>query len=104
MQFYDFGQVGPGGRKSVVRAFMRDGVRALLPRCLRVLSRSNWTGTGRAIDDMALATCVHGLLHAAFDKLHGWGAGRNSNVRAHAMPSSLDAVEDGQADEDWLEK
>ena len=65
IQYYDHGQIA-GGPAAVMRAFYTHGVRALFPRVLRVLQRSNWCGTAQAMDDMGLPTVIHGVLPAAY--------------------------------------
>ena len=65
VQYYDHGQVR-GGRIGILRAMYIHGVRALLPRVLRVLQRSNWTGTSMAMNDMGIPAVIHGLLPAAY--------------------------------------
>ena len=69
VQYYDNGQI-TGGRRAVERSLYTYGVRALLPRTLRVLSRNNWTGTGRSLDDIGLVLVVHSLLKAAYFRMH----------------------------------
>ena len=50
----------------MMRAMYTHGVRALLPRVLRVLQRSNWTGASMAMNDMGLPTVIHGILPTAY--------------------------------------
>ena len=82
-----------------MRVLCTIGLRALLPRSLRVFARSNWTGAGVALDDVGLAASIHGLLLHAYQKLYQGAALTDKAVRGDAGAGG-----GGEGDvEDWLE-
>ena len=106
IQYYDNGQI-PGGRIAIERAFYVYGVRAVLPRAIRILARSNWTGTGMAFDDVGLALSIHGILEMTYLRLYprviarppasqAARAARDAPGEAHGAGQAGDA-------EDWAE-
>ena len=100
VQYHDRGQI-VGGRRAIEKAMYLYGVRSLLPRALRVLSRNNWTGTGPALDDLGIASCVHGLLGASFAKMLSWSDG-DAGRGGRGAPMAIADVDDNDSDyEDW---
>lgn len=106
VQYFDHGEI-EGGRRGVEKAMYLYGVRALLPRALRVLARNNWTGTGEALDGIGLAECVHGLLGASLLRMQSMqGAAHDLGEPPHAAAplAVLDVAEDMVGDdEDWAD-
>ena len=100
VQYYDRGQIR-GGRQGIIRAMLVHGMRALLPRALRVLQRSNWTGTSMAMNDMGLPTVVHGLLPDAYTAAFDKSKQKDAHPEADTPGvGALPALED-EEEEDW---
>ena len=53
-------------RKHTLRQMVTTGIRALCPKGIGILMRSNWTGAEHAVDSVGLLYAMHGLFAAAF--------------------------------------